>query len=126
MSDPFFDTNILIDWLSNSPKAIAELSRYKKHRISRVVWTELLAGVPLEERDILQRTISSFEVVEIDARIAAAAADIRYRSPMKLMDAYILVTAQVNGAILITRNTKDFPAEMPGIRVPYKADWETK
>jgi predicted nucleic acid-binding protein len=126
VSDPFFDTNILIDWLSNSPKAIAELSRYKKHRISRVVWTELLAGVPLEERDILQRTISSFEVVEIDARIAAAAADIRYRSPMKLMDAYILVTAQVNGAILITRNTKDFPAEMPGIRVPYKADWETK
>ena len=126
MSDPFFDTNILIDWLRNSPKAIAELSRYKKHRISRVVWTELLAGVPLEERDILQRTISSFEVVEIDARIAAAAADIRYRSPMKLMDAYILATAQVNGAILITRNTKDFPAEMPGIRVPYKADWETK
>lgn len=119
MSDPFFDTNILIDWLSNSPKAIAELSRYKKHRISRVVWTELLAGVPLDERDVLQRTISSFEVVEIDARIAAAAADIRYRSLMKLMDAYILATAQVNGAILITRNTKNFPANMPGIRVPY-------
>jgi predicted nucleic acid-binding protein len=38
---------------------------------------------------------------------------------MKLMDAYILATAQVNGAILITRNTKDFPAEMPGIRIPY-------
>jgi len=119
VSDPFFDTNILIDWLRNSPKAIAELSRYKKHRISRVVWTELLAGVPLEERDILQRTISSFEVVEIDARIAAAAADIRYRSPMKLMDAYVFATVQVNGSILVTRNTKDFPAEMPGIRVPY-------
>jgi predicted nucleic acid-binding protein len=119
VSDPFFDTNILIDWLSNSPQAISELSRYKKHRISRVVWTELLAGVPVEERDTLLRTISSFEVIEIDARIAAAAADIRYRSPMKLMDAYILATAQVNGAILITRNTKDFPAEMPGIRIPY-------
>jgi predicted nucleic acid-binding protein len=122
VSDPFFDTNILIDWLSNSPQAISELSRYKKHRISRVVWTELLAGVPIEERDVLLRTISSFEVVEIDARIAAAAADIRYRSPMKLMDAYILATAQVNGAILITRNTKDFPANMPGIRVPYKLE----
>jgi predicted nucleic acid-binding protein len=119
VSDPFFDTNILIDWLSNSPQAISELSRYKKHRISRVVWTELLAGVPVEERDTLLRTISSFEVIEIDARIAAAAADIRYRSPMKLLDAYILATAQVNGAILITRNTKDFPAEMPGIRIPY-------
>ncbi len=120
MSDPFFDTNILIDWLKNSRQAISELSRYKRHRISRIVWTELLAGVPFEERDVLQRAISSFEVVEIDARIAAAAAEIRHRSPMKLLDAYILATAQVNGAILITRNTKDFPAEMPGIRIPYK------
>jgi len=119
VSDPFFDTNILIDWLNDSPKAIAELSRYRKHRISRVVWTELLAGVPIEERDTLQQTLASLEVVEIDARIATAAADIRYRSPMKLMDAYILATAQVNGAILITRNTKDFPEKMPGIRVPY-------
>ena len=119
MSDPFFDTNILIDWLNDSPKAIAELGRYRKHRISRVVWTELLAGVPLEERDTLQRMLSSLEVVEIDARIATAAADIRYRSPMKLMDAYILATAQVNGAILITRNIKDFPEKIPGIRVPY-------
>lgn len=119
MSDPFFDTNILIDWLNDSPKAVAELGRYRKHRISRVVWTELLAGVPVEERDELQQTLSSLEVVEIDARIAAAAADIRFRSPMKLMDAYILATAQVNGAILITRNIKDFPEKMPGIRVPY-------
>ena len=119
MSDPFFDTNILIDWLGDSPKAIAELSRYKKHRMSRVVWTELLAGVPVEERDTLQQTLAAIAVVEIDARIAGAAADIRYRTPMKLMDAYILATAQVNGAILITRNTKDFPAQLPGIRVPY-------
>lgn len=119
MSDPFFDTNILIDWLNDSPKAIAELSRYRKHRISRVVWTELMAGVPIEERAVLQQTISALEVVELDARIAIAAADIRYRSRMKLMDALIFATAQVNGAILITRNTKDFPAAMPGIRVPY-------
>jgi predicted nucleic acid-binding protein len=119
VSDPFFDTNILIDWLTDNPKAIAELSRYKKHRMSRIVWTELLAGVPLEERGTLLQVLSAIEVVEIDSRIAAAAADIRYRSPMKLMDAYILATAQMNGAILITRNTKDFPAEMPGIRVPY-------
>lgn len=119
MSDPFFDTNILIDWLNDSAKAVAELSRYKKHRISRIVWTELLAAAPIEERDTLLQTISSLEVVEIDARIATAAADIRYRSSMKLVDACILATAQVNGAILITRNTKDFPEKIPGIRVPY-------
>ena len=119
MSDPFFDTNILIDWLRDRPQARAELSRYNRHRISRVVWTEVLAGEMLETRDTVRELIAPFEVVEIDARIALAAADIRHRSKMKLLDAYILATAQVNGAILITRNTKDFPANLPGIRIPY-------
>jgi predicted nucleic acid-binding protein len=119
VSDPFFDTNILIDWLLDRANAIAELTRYNGHRISRVVWTEILAGEPLEHRETVKQLISPFEVVEVDARIAMAAADIRFRTRMKLMDAYILATAQVNGAILITRNTKDFPVNMPGIRVPY-------
>ena len=122
MSDPFFDSNIVIDWLNRQPKAKAELLRYKRHRISRIVWTEVLAGEELEDRDAVQQVISAFEVVEIDARISSAAADIRHRTKMKLMDAYIMATAQVNGAILITRNTKDFPIEMPGIRVPYTLD----
>ncbi len=119
MSDPFFDTNILIDWLRDVKPAVAELMRYRRHRISRIVWTELLAGEPLERRDVVQQLLAAFEVVEIDARIATAAADVRHRTRMKLMDAYILATAQVNGAILITRNIKDFPANMPGIRIPY-------
>ena len=119
MSDPFFDTNILIDWLRRRPEARAELQRYRTHRISRIVWTEVLAGERLEEREPVRQALSHFETVELDARIALAAADIRYRTRMKLLDAYILATAQVNGAILITRNTRDFPAAMPGIRVPY-------
>ena len=119
MSDPFFDTNILIDWLKDLSPARAELGRYRRHRISRIVWTEVLAGASLERRSEVREAIAPFDVVEIDARIAEAAADIHHRSRMRLMDAYILATAQVNGAILITRNTKDFPANMPGIRVPY-------
>jgi predicted nucleic acid-binding protein len=119
VSDPFFDSNIVIDWLNDSQAATSELERYPRHRISRIVWTEVLAGEPLESRDKILRLIAPFEVVELDARIAMAAADIRYRMRIKLLDAYILATAQVNGAILITRNTKDFPAAMPGIRVPY-------
>jgi len=119
VSDPFFDTNIVIDWLLRRPPAKAEMLRYRRHRISRVVWTEVLAGEPLEDREVVRELIAPFEVVEIDARIAAAAAEIRHRTRMKLLDAFILATAQVNGAILITRNTKDFPANMPGIRIPY-------
>lgn len=119
MSDPFFDTNIVIDWLNDSQAATSELERYPRHRISRVVWTEVLAGEPLESRDRILQLIAPFEVVEIDSRIALAAADIRYRMRIRLLDAYILATAQVNGSILVTRNTKDFRATMPGIRVPY-------
>ncbi len=120
MSDPFFDTNILVDWLCGRPQAIAELSRYSGHRISRIVWTELLAGEPLEKRDIVQQLLLPFEIFEVDTRISITAADIRHRTRMKLLDAYILATAQMNGAILVTRNTKDFPVAMPGIRVPYQ------
>lgn len=119
MSDPFFDTNILIDWLKDRPQAAAELGRYKQHRISRIVWTEILAGEPIETRSEIEQLIAPFSVVELDGRIAAAAADIRFRMRIKLLDAIVLATAQVNGAILITRNTKDFPTQMPGIRVPY-------
>ena len=119
MSDPFFDTNIVIDWLKSRSQATAELARYKGHRISRIVWSEVLAGEALDTRDLVRQALANFEIVELDARIAAAAADIRFRSRMKLLDAIILATAQVNGAILITRNTKDFPVQMPGIRVPY-------
>lgn len=119
MSDPFFDTNILIDWLFDRQEAIDELSRYSRHRISRIVWAEVLAGEPSHSRNHVQTLLTSFEVVEVDQRIAQAAVDIRYRTRMKMMDALILATAQVNGGILITRNTKDFPAVMPGIRIPY-------
>ena len=119
MSDPFFDSNIVIDWLNDSQAATNELARYSRHRISRIVWTEVLAGEPVESRDRIQQIIAPFEVVELDARIASAAADIRYWMRIKLLDAYIFATAQVNGAILVTRNIKDFSAQTPGVRVPY-------
>jgi predicted nucleic acid-binding protein len=120
VSAPFFDTNIIIDWLKRRPQARAEILRYGSHRISRIVWAEVMAGEPLEARPPVQEALSHFEVVELDQRIANAAADIRHRMKMKLLDAMVLATAQVNGAILITRNTRDFPAQMPGIRVPYE------
>jgi predicted nucleic acid-binding protein len=79
----------------------------------------IVAGEPLEQRDIVRDLIAPFEIVELDARIASAAADIRHHRRMKLLDAFILATAQVHGAILVTRDTKDFAPDMPGIRVPY-------
>lgn len=118
MADPVFDTSIIVDWLSGKPQASVELSRYKRHRMSRISWMEILAAEPLETRDHLQSLLAPFDVIELDSRIAAAAADIHNRSRMQLLDATILATAQVNGAILVTRNT-DFPANMPGVRIAY-------
>jgi predicted nucleic acid-binding protein len=119
VSDPFFDTNILIDWLKDIPEAKAELRSYPRHRMSRVVWTEILAGEEPAHRDQTSDLLDAFDIVEVDRRVATVAADIRHSTRMKLLDAFILATARVNGAVLITRNIRDFPADMPGIRVPY-------
>lgn len=119
MVAPVFDTNIVIDWLKDRPQAIQELERYPRHSISRITWMEVLAGEPPGTRDNIRDLLASFELVEVDGRIAAAAADVRHRTRMKLLDAIILATAQTQGALLITRNTKDFPVKIPGIRVPY-------
>ena len=39
---------------------------------------------------------------------------------MKLPDAIIWASAQANGLLFVTRNTKDFPANDPGMRMPYR------
>jgi predicted nucleic acid-binding protein len=58
-------------------------------------------------------------VDELDTHIAAHAAALRRERPgLRLADAVIWASAQVNHRILVTRNIKDFPAAMPGIRVP--------
>jgi hypothetical protein len=121
MSDPIFDTGIVADWLAGKAAAEAELLRYPRHRISRLSWTELCAAEPMESRDHVRELIAPFEIVELDGRIAAAAADLMARMGLGLTSAVVLATAQVSGAILVTRNTKDFPAMMPGIRVPYQS-----
>lgn len=119
MTAPFFDTNILIDWLRDVPQAAAELARHERHRISRIVWTELLAGEPVHSHGTVERLIAPVEVVEVDEAVARQAAVIRSETKLKLLDALILATARVHDAVLVTRNTRDFPADQPGIRVPY-------
>lgn len=76
-------------------------------------------GEPHELKQ-MERFLSGFEIDEVDPEIARRAAALRRERPrLKSPDAIILASAQVRGRILVTRNTKDFPANMPGIRVPY-------
>ena len=119
-----FDSNIIIDALAGYDTAKIEIRRavepYGRVWVSRMVWIEVLSkGTPmmLSRAELL---LSGFDVDEIDTEIARTAAGLRRQRPrLKSPDAIILATAQLRGRILVTRNTKDFPAEMPGIRVPY-------
>jgi predicted nucleic acid-binding protein len=51
--------------------------------------------------------------------IAERAVDVRQTDRLKLPNAIIRATALERSALLVTRNTKDFPSDQPGIRVPY-------
>jgi predicted nucleic acid-binding protein len=88
--------------------------------ISRMAWIEILSkGSDAAVRDVLT-FISRFGLDEMDDEISHRAAALRRERPrLKTPDAVILATAQIRGRVLVTRNTRDFPANMPGIRVPY-------
>ena len=121
MSDIYFDTNIVVDALARRPEALAELRRATRPWISRMTWIEVLAGVPPPAREETEEFLSNFGIRELSAEIARRTADLRFhRRSLKVPDAVILATAQEHGAILVTRNTRDFPASTPGVRVPYK------
>ena len=124
MSGFSFDSNILTDALGGHEPARAEIKRAvgfgSQLWISRVVWIEVLSRGSPEELRRAERLLSGFAVDEVDAEISRRAAALRRdRARFRLPDAVILASALVRGRVLVTRNIKDFPAEMPGIRVPY-------
>ena len=124
MSGFAFDANIVIDALAGYPPARVEIERAvglaSRPWISRMSWIEVLSkGNEALVQDALA-FLSRFGLDEIDDEISRRAAALRRERPrLKSPDAIILASAQIRGRVLITRNTKDFPAEMPGIRVPY-------
>lgn len=127
MSGYCFDANILIDALWDHPPARDEIRRAgaggARLWVSRIAWIEVLSkGSDVMIRDAL-RFLGRFGLDEIDEETSLRAAALRRDRPrLKLPDALILASAQVRGRVLITRNTRDFPAQMPGIRVPYRLE----
>ncbi len=120
MNEAVFDSNILFDALNDVGRANVELQRYDRRYISRLTWVEVLTRALPDDGDRAEAFLSFFNVIEVNEEIGRRAALLRSdRRRLKAMDAVILASAQLTGRILITRNTRDFPAEMPGIRVPY-------
>jgi hypothetical protein len=114
-----FDTNIVIDALNGVETADAEYSRYERVLISRITWMEVLVGAAEDDAEVRDFLDTHFEIVPLDLAVAEKAVEIRRAYRIRLPDAVIWATAQVNDAVLVTRNTKDFDPAWEGIRVPY-------
>ena len=120
MSAASFDSNILIDALNGSFRAEVELESVDDRWISRVTWIEVMSRVDPVTLPRTESLLAGFLIDELDIPIAARAAELRNATRrLKLADSVILASAQVHGRVLVTRNTKDFPANMPGVRIPY-------
>jgi predicted nucleic acid-binding protein len=124
MSGFAFDSNILVDALCGLPQAKEEIARSAglggRVWISRLVWIEVMSKGSAADLRRTEHFLSGFAVEEVDTEIGARAAALRRERPrLKSADAIVLATAQLRNRVLVTRNIEDFPAAMPGIRVPY-------
>jgi len=116
-----FDSDVLIDYLQGLGKARAELARYTIKQVSIISWMEILAGADTpEEQSACRAFLDGFIVQPVTAEVAEEAVRIRQRARIRLPDAIVWATARTEGALLVTRNTKDFPKGDPGVRVPYR------
>ena len=115
-----FDTNILVDYLNGVEAARTEIGRHKDRFISVVTWMEVLIGAHNDaEADVIEMFLRDFKIVDLTRRVSREAVDIRRTQKLRLPDAMIWASARAESALLVTRNTKDFPKSDPGVRVPY-------
>jgi hypothetical protein len=114
------DTNIIVDYLNAVPPARTELKRYAEKAISIITWMEVMVGASGDVEDATRSFLNTFDVIALDGEIAERAVSLRHTHHIKLPDAIIWATAQANARLLVTRNTKDFTAGDPGVRMPYR------
>lgn len=114
-----FDTNILIDYLRGIPAARAACDRHADRAISIVTWMEVMAGATADNEDETRIFLRNFHTLALGTEIAEHAVLIRRQRRIKLPDAIIQATAEESGRTLLTRNTRDFPPNTPGVQIPY-------
>ncbi len=88
--------------------------------ISLITWMDVMVGT--DETDTLTADFlhSYFSVLPITQPIAEQAVMLRKQRRIKLPDAIIQATAQIHQCLLVTRNRRDFPESMAGVRIPYE------
>jgi predicted nucleic acid-binding protein len=114
-----FDTCIVIDYLNGIPQAKTELSRYDNKAISVITFMEVMVGTTDTTDESTRAYLDQYHIIDIDRDISELAIKIRKKEKIKLPDAIIWATARHNNLNLVTRNSKDFGLEHPGVRYPY-------
>jgi predicted nucleic acid-binding protein len=123
MTEAMFDTGILADALRGHPAAGAELAGCARRYVSRVSWIELMAQALPDDGDRIERFLRHFNIVEMSDEIGRRAALLMsQRRALPLASAIVFASAQLTGRILVTRNAQIFPANMLGIRIPYRLE----
>ena len=117
-----FQTNILLNNRNRIESAKTELERYTGKAISVIAWTwmDVMAGATPETEALIRCFLNGFDILPIAEGVSEAAVKLRNNHNIKLPDAIVWATAQVDMHIIVTRNTKDFYPDEPGIRVPYR------
>ena len=82
---------------------------------------EVMAGARTEaDEDTRRGFLAHFRIVPLTTHVAEQAVRLRREYRLKLPDAVIWASAVTENCLLVSRNTKDFPAEQPGVRFPYR------
>jgi len=113
------DSVILIDHLNGAAAATRYLRTLDAACISVITRAEVLAGVEPPEKASVESLLARYATLAIDRAAADLAAELRRAHRWKLPDAFQAALAQIHKLKLATRNTKDFPASLGFIVVPY-------
>lgn len=119
MVKALFDTNVLIDYLNGVKNARVELARFEDKGISVISWIEVMVGTTPVTQAGTKAFLAGFALLPINELVAERAVAFRQDKRIKLPDAIIWATAQTSDRLLVTRNTRDFAAAEPGVRIPY-------
>jgi predicted nucleic acid-binding protein len=115
------DSDILLDFLDGHAPAAREIARYHECCISIISWMEILAGASTEaDEDVRRAFLAHFRVVPLTAHVAEETVKLRRKYRLKLPDAIIWASAITENCLLVSRNTKHFPANQASVRFPYR------
>ncbi len=116
-----FDSNILIDYFDGVPAAGREVRLFRERAISLITWIEVMVGVqPEHETRVRSFLKNRFNIIPITDDIAERAVLLRRKHRLKLPDALILATAEVQDYLLLTRDIRDFPQPHTHVHFPYQ------